>query len=125
MVLTRVDKSRRLAIHTVDGELSMNAVLAAMRSLYDDPEFERDFGVVWDLSGNDLAISLREIIYLDRQIVEFANQNRPDGRVAWVPATGFGAGIIKTLYREHPWAQEWQTFTSLDEAIAWASASPG
>lgn len=122
MISTQVDKTRRLVIHTALGELTMDGMLGAMRGLYADPDFEPDFGVVWDLSGNELAIALREIIYLDARVVEFANENRPKCKVAWVPATGFGAAIIKTLYREHPWAQEWETFMSLEDAIAWATA---
>jgi len=121
MISTQVNPARRLAIHTVSGKLTLDGIVRAMSALFADPEFESDFGVVWDLTGNDLNITLREIVYLDRQIVELANQNRPKGKVAWVPATGFGVGIIKTLYREHPWAQEWETFMSLEEATSWAT----
>ena len=124
MIFTRIEPERRLALQTVAAELTMEGILNAMRTLYGDPEFQPDFGVVWDLRENDLAITLREILYLDPKIVQLANESRPGGKTAWVPATGFGAAIIKTLYREHSWAQEWRTFTSLDDAIEWASMPP-
>ena len=122
MISTRVEPERRLAVQTVNAELTMAGMLNAMRALYADPEFESDFAVVWDLRENELAIALREILYLDPRIVELANENRPHGKVAWVPATGFGAAVINALYREHPWAQEWKTFTSLEDAIEWATS---
>jgi hypothetical protein len=122
MIKTEVCPARRLAVHSVDGELTLNGMLDAMRGLYANPDFGLDFGVVWDLQKNDLAITLREIIYLDPMIVQLANEYRSTGKVAWVPATGFGRSAIALLYREHSWAQEWQTFLTLDAAIRWASA---
>jgi len=88
MIFTRVEPQRRLAIHTVEAELTMDGVLRAMRALFADPDFESGFGVVWDLRGNELAITLREILYLDPRIVELANDNRPRGKVAWAPPPG-------------------------------------
>ena len=120
MFTTDVYPDQKVAVHTIEGELTMLGIFAAMHGLYQRADFKPEFGVVWDLRDNDLAITMQEIIYLDAKFVEAANANRPGGRVAWVPATRFGGAILETLYAEHPWTQEWRNFTSLEEALSWA-----
>ena len=120
MISSQVYPDRRLAIHRADGDLTLAGILLAMQSLQENPAFEPDFAVVWDLRDNILLISLHEIIHLPSSIVQMANKLRPRGKVAWVPATHLGETIINSLYEEHDWSQEWRAFQSLDDALKWA-----
>ena len=122
MITSQVDPERQLVIHQVEGDLTLAGILLAMQSVQEHAGFQPDFAVLWDLRGNTLHISMQEIIHLHPAIVAMANKLRPQGKVAWVPATRFGETVINTLYNEHPWSQEWRTFSSVEEALNWAEA---
>ena len=100
LISTKLDAGNRLVIHRVEGELTMDMVLQSVPELYARPEFESDFGIVWDLRDCHIAITLQEIIHLDPNIVRYANENRHQGKTAWVPGSGLGEAIIRLLYAE-------------------------
>ncbi len=82
MIHTKIDVHERLVIHTADGELTMDMFLSAVQELYARPEFESDFGIVWDLRNCEIAITLQEILYLDPNIVSIDYWSEESGDVA-------------------------------------------
>ena len=122
MVRTEIDVGRRLVIHMVSGELTLNAGLVEALKMYGQPGYEPDFGVVWDLRDGEMMITFQDIANLDSRISEHVNENRIGGRTAWVIGSSFEESMVKLLYSENKWSAELQTFTTLDAAIRWATA---
>ena len=120
MFTTEIDTRRRLATHrTNGGTLQLSDVLWAAQSLFQNPDFGPDMAVIWDLRNCDVGITIQEIISLDSLLVERANAARPSGKTAWVASTSMEESILRLLYSQHDWGTEWQTFSTLDAAIAW------
>ena len=124
MFTTEIDARRRIAIHRTDGgTLQLADVLWAAQSLFQNPDFDADMAVIWDLRGCEVGITIQEIISLDPQLVERANAARPSGKTAWIASTPMEESILRLLYGQHDWGAEWQTFSTLDAAIAWCTRS--
>ena len=121
MLRTEIDVGRRLVIHTLSGKLTLNAGLEEELKVYGQPEYEPDFGVVWDLRDGELMITFQDMANLDSSIFAHINENRIGGRTAWVTGSSFEESMVKLLYSENKWSAELQTFTTLDAAIRWAT----
>ena len=124
MIEIDVDTERRLATHRGTGELLAPQLLTAMQDLAAHPHFEPNFAIVWDLRQCRIGITIEEILQLDPQLVELANRSRPSGKTAWVASSALGEAMVKLLYRHHNWAAEWETFSTIDAALAWCVRAP-
>jgi hypothetical protein len=124
MFSTEIDTARKFAVHKpTRGTVRLADVLSAALGLFAHADFEPEFSVIWDLRDCAVDITLQEIIDLSPKIIEKANAARPHGKTAWIASSAMGEAIIRLLYDQHPWSAEWQTFSTLDGAIAWCRAT--
>jgi len=123
VVHTEIDLQRRLVVHTLTGKLTLNAGLEDELKAYDQSGYEPGFGIVWDLRGGETMIALHDMANLDSNIFKHINENRVGGRTAWVISSTFEESMVKLLYSEHNWSAKLQTFSTLEAATRWVTAT--
>jgi hypothetical protein len=118
-ILHSLDEDRNLTVFSVQGELSFEEQMAALRRFYDGTPTRN---VIWDfrcMEGQRVSSEeMRKIIsYIKRQ-----DQKRPAGKTALVAATDldFGLARMSQAYadqEELPWQIE--SFRTMEEAFIW------
>lgn len=110
-----------MAIHHGKDDIYLSDFWKVMRDVFKNPSFEPSFSVLWDLRKCDVKLNLTGIVALDQTVVDAANEARANGKTAWLVSTDFAESIIRLLYVRYNWMGEWRTFSTFDDAYAWAS----
>lgn len=119
VILHSIDEGRDLTVFCIEGELSFEEQMEALRQFYEGTPTRN---VVWDfrrLEGSRISSGqLREII----SFIKWHGKKRPAGKTALVAATDLDFGLSRMSqayadYEKVPWPIE--SFRTMDEALAW------
>jgi len=126
-VTSKIDKKRNLTIFTLSGELTIDEILGALKSFWEDRELT--LNTLWDTQNAIVTnLKLPDI----ENIAGFIGQNRnrfeerKDGKAAIVAPTDLQYGlsrILGTLYERENVPIKLQPFRTMDEAIQWLGYS--
>lgn len=86
-VTTSIDANRNLVLVTLQGDTTVEELVAAYDGLFDDIEFEPNMAAVWDLTGFDLTRKpINDVRDLARQLRTYASQRGDNYKAALVSA---------------------------------------
>lgn len=111
-----LDPERRLVIAKAWGVLVDSDVQAGRQELLDDPEFERDFGQLFDAREVEEVRFSVEVMGRMAQTSILARESRR-AFVATTPYQYRMASLFVTLAK--PYQPNVQVFRDVDEALAW------
>lgn len=111
-----LDRERRLVIVQASGVLVDDDVHTGRQELLDDPEFDRDFGQLFDARAVDEVQLSVEVMGRMAQTSILARESRR-AFVATTPYQYRMASLFVTLAQ--PYQPNVQVFRDIDEALAW------
>lgn len=118
MIHTRVDMEEAIIYQECQGEVHLFDVLAVMISPLES-EVDPTTPVLWNLQRSEILATPNELNKVPSDVVNLANEMRPLGKTAWVMQSARGEATINLLYEQYSWKAPWQTFVTLESAIAW------
>ena len=126
-VTSKIDKKRNLTIFTLSGELTIDEILGALKSFWEDRELT--LNTLWDTRNAVVTkLKLPDI----ENIVGFIGQNRyrfeerKNGKAAIAASTDLQYGlsrILGTFYEREGLPIKLQPFRTMEEAIQWLGYS--
>ena len=121
-----VDPAQRLGTAVLDGRIDVEAFTAAMRALYEHPEWEAGFAALWDGTGiTQLLIAPDDLAEIDRTYRD-VEPRMGYGRGAFVMPREVAQIIAKLLMRRLANPQrERRLFDRVDEALLWLREASG
>ena len=125
MIETQVDRSRKLTIFTVSGEVTAREFAIAIRTFYAG---EITLHALWDFRKGNVQLTDDEIWNLARSVSSLNLSTRRGGKTAFVAKKGTPFGLAKmyqliTDTMSLPF--EIKVFTKLEEANHWLGSGDG
>ena len=126
-ITSEVDKTRNLTIFTLTGELTLDEILGALKSFWEDRELT--LNTLWD-ARNAIVTNIRssELQNIAGFIGQYRNrfEERENGKAAIVAPTDLQYGlsrILGTFYEREGLPIKLQPFRTMEEAIQWLGYS--
>ena len=122
MITTAV--TPQLVTHTASGETTLAQVTEAMQGWYDDPEFDPDRPVLWDLrqaSGTLPEADMDLWAEANRSVI---NELRSGRKTAWVLPTPEAAEFVVNVLGAYDWRHKVRIFNNdVEAAVAWLTST--
>lgn len=110
--------------HTATGHTTLTQVTEAMQRWYDDPEFDPDRPVLWDLRAVEVSFpegGLDTWAETNRAII---NRLRAGRKTAWVFPTPEATGFAVDVLSAYDWQHKVRFFNNdIEAAVAWLDST--
>lgn len=119
MVGVQYDQERNAVTFTANGSLKLKDIVQAIYIWAQDPAYQDDINMVWDLRQCAWQEAASEFFLINEQVVDRVNGAWAGKRVALVVATETEVALVDTHLALSGWTAAWRGFSDKDGAWQW------
>ena len=119
MIETTWDKERGIIFRKLEGEVSFNDLVSAIKEGPKDPEFASFPSTIW-VFGKVNFTGKPDRMSMQMPFVRNLTEDTGDGRkIAWVTKSPFAQALLRDFYSSNSWSSKWEIFDTTEEAVDW------
>lgn len=118
VISTHIDPA--MVVHTAAGRTTLDQVTDAMRAWYQNPQFDAEVPVLWDMRAAEFSAPDRDVNVWSEENLAEINAHRPGRKTAWVLADTAVTEFLVDVLSAHDFQHRVRVFhNDIDAARAW------
>ena len=118
------DFAATMVVHRAAGRIDPTDVTEAMRRWYNDPGFDPDVPVLWDMRNAEFSGPPQDLTDWVAENMTEINARRPGRKTAWVLSNSDATAFLVDLLSDHDWKHRVRVFQDdIEAARAWLTST--